>query len=133
MSPDAPIWQIALVAAGSGLIAMAMRELSKRPLFKRAVNFLMFTILLWMILMTVDLVVAVMRGTLLTSPDRPMWSLLALAGVVTLAGQSLIAWRKSKRRAEPIIEPSLPGPGHSLVPKSQAVLPYEQQKKLVQQ
>lgn len=130
MAPDAPVLQIALVSAGAGLIAISLRKLSERPLLKVAINFLMFTILLWMILMAGDILVAAMRGTLLSSPDRPMWSLLGIAGVLTLTGQFLGALRRSKRNSGVLIQLKPIAPEHSLAPKSPAALPHERQKQL---
>jgi hypothetical protein len=130
MAPDAPLWEIALVSAGSGLIAVSMRQLSNRPSLKLVVDFVMFTILLWMILMTADIIVAAMRHTLLSSPDRPMWSLLGIAAILTLTGQFLSARRKSQRNSGAIMERKLPAPKHSPMPKSRAALPYAQQKRL---
>jgi hypothetical protein len=131
MAPDAPLWQIALVSAGSGLVAVIFRELgNKIAPIKVATNFVMYTILLWMILMTVDLFIAIVRGTLSSSPDRPMWSLLGAAGVLTLIGQFLSARRRSKRNSAAIIEQKLPAREHLPTPKSQAALPYGQRRRL---
>ena len=129
MAPDAPVLQIALVSAGAGFIAITLRALSERTLFKGAVNFLMFTILLWMLLMTGDFLVAAVRGTLLSSSDRPMWSLLVIAGILTLTWQFFSALRSSKRKSAALIE-QLPLLEHSLEPTSRAALPPEQQKQL---
>lgn len=130
MAPDAPLWQIAMVSGGAGLIAITLRKLSERPLLKFVVDFVMYTILLWVILMTADIIVAAMRHTLLSSPDRPMWSVLGIAAILTLTGQFLSARRKSKRNSAALMELMLPAPEHSPAPKSRAALPYEQRKRL---
>jgi hypothetical protein len=133
MAPDAPMWQIAMVSIGAGIVAISLRKLSERPLLKVIFNFLMITILLWVALMAADICVAAIRGTLLSPLDRPIWILLGTAGVLTLTGQSFSAWRISKRKSATLIEQKLLATEHSLAPKSQGASPHGRRKQLVRQ
>jgi hypothetical protein len=126
------MWQVALVAASSGLIAVALRKLSKQAFLKVAINFLMVTILIWLVLMAADICVAAFRGTLLPSREPPMLALLGVAGILSLIGQLFRVLRGYKRQSAAVIDRKPPALEPTPNQKSQRPLSYEPQKRLIQ-
>jgi 4-amino-4-deoxy-L-arabinose transferase-like glycosyltransferase len=96
MAPGAPLWQLAVVAAGAGGIGATLKHLSRRnAALKASINFVMFTILIWQVLLMGYVIYAVGQRALSPSNDPPMWRTLVFAAILTLTAQSLLALRRS--------------------------------------
>jgi hypothetical protein len=95
MAPSAPLWQLAVVAAGAGGIGATLKHLSRRnAAFKASINFVMFTILIWQLLLMVYVIYAAGQRALSPSNDPPMWPMLVFAAILTLTGQLLLGLRR---------------------------------------
>jgi hypothetical protein len=127
MAPDASLWQLALVSAGSGLIAVTLRHFSKRPRVKVVIDTGMATLLVWQGCMIAYLCYHATQGDLL-SIDLPMLRLFLIAAGGTICFRFLLLGARHIRTAPMgmhIVEPECP-----LVPMSPGELPSEQRKQL---
>jgi hypothetical protein len=94
MAPDAPLWQIVIVAAGTCVIGATLKRLSNRNAFKTPINFVMFTILIWQVFLMAYVIYAAGQHALSSFDDLPIWLMLAFAAILTLTGQLLLALRR---------------------------------------